>query len=594
VSFSCHISLPGLVLAAVSYPKSSVISFKKFWLVATLNWDRLVVANVVLTLAFTIALSVLVYGLIYCSGLPLNHDESNYFLESLRILKSGKLTRVGHGPLLYEMLAVLHCVLFLILKVIGSIGTSTDYLASILTSESTFLVFFRGLTLVTLLALLYQIYRVGKLFGGPLVGALAALFVSCNLTVQIMSSLLKADVVSWLLVFMAMELSWRSANNFSKRLSILSGICMGAAIAAKYLAAPVLILVLLPSIIAKKGNRIRAFRLGVVTSLTVGITLLVLYIPLFFDIKGLAKFFLSSHNAYAQAGGSWLLPKYFILHLPDLIGWPFLILGLIEFALRLKEKPRGPILIGFVGVGLMLALGIRSGFSIAYYAMVFALFLLIMTASFFGRVYSWNKTGVPTTILLMILLLFHPAFLKGVVKYSLLYTGGDTRIEGKRVFESTVAPKSTVLITRGVAAMNHFGPAIRSVNAPFGKERYKKAYAIASGKKPGPTYAIKVVSERPVLDWTAKLLNNKEWVIIPHDMGHPWDIDYNPILGRKWVSPPGYKLVHIIKPLPRPSSNLYPLMTSVDYKSLNEISIASLRTGARLGLPIRVFQKGSR
>ena len=71
----------------------------------------------------------LAFSLFFGPELAIHHDELNFLYEALRLPAEQRLSGYGHGPLLYELIAVAESGWYVLLRVTGAVSSPSDFLA---------------------------------------------------------------------------------------------------------------------------------------------------------------------------------------------------------------------------------------------------------------------------------------------------------------------------------------------------------------------------------------------------------------------------------------------------------------------------------
>src|SRR5437588_1090628 len=64
--------------------------------------------------------------------LAVNHDEVNFVTEALRLPAQGRLHGYGHGPILYELIALAELAWYVVLRATGHIASPTEFVTYVL------------------------------------------------------------------------------------------------------------------------------------------------------------------------------------------------------------------------------------------------------------------------------------------------------------------------------------------------------------------------------------------------------------------------------------------------------------------------------
>jgi len=525
--------------------------------------------------------------------LPILQDELNFLYEALRLPAERKLGSYVHGPFLFEIIAVFQTLAFGVLIGAGKVSSSVDFVSHMISHQSTYLLAYRCLAGLFILLLCTQIFRLGKFMGGAACGLLATLLCGTNFTVHIVGTMVKEDGIYWAFLFIAIYHTWKITLESPNRNAVFAGLALAVATATKYLGLFSFVLVVVPLIAEttqiKFSQRLRAsILMGIVA--TVGVFALVPFVLT--DHQSFMASIQSLRSDYAVAGG---LPinEYFFVHLPDLVGPFVLLLAAIDLILRLKEKPRGPILLILGVIAPVFFLGLRPGFSIAYYVVPFALFLCLLASSCALRIYRALENyrfarSIPLALIVIFAMTSFP-FLGGVFKYRTVLQSKDLRKEAAEWVATNISPGSAMLITSGIVGLNFFGPDLIPLTPKVGKGVFGAATLKALEKSPDPRYDLVVQSGIPQF---TKNDESFEWIILPAFYPIKGQATENEFKTATSAFPPGYDVVADFMPFPVPKSNLYPLPMHEDYESLKGISHSQLRMNAKFGHQIRILRNG--
>lgn len=564
------------------------------------SWPRLVLAGIIVALvAWHVA------ALTWGPTMPFGHDELNFLQEALRLPAEHKLASYGHGPLFYELVAVLEAGYYAVLRLTGSVQTTFDFLVEVQTRLGPLYGASRILVAVGGIAVLIQVYRLGVIFGGPAAGALGALLCATNVTFLAMTSQVKEDAFYWFFLLLFMELAWRTSEHQSRRAAAWAGVALGCAMAAKYFAVFAAVFVLLPAV-RSNGRRLReALTLGLIMGVAAAATLLMLFPFLITDteqvrnsIRILNAGYATGNNIFdhyrAEIGGEWTLYAYVRYHLPNLFGWMVFIFGGVEIVRRLTREPKGPILLLTAPLLQFLFIGLRPGFSLAYFAFPLALMFFVLAASLAVHVASatsgtrwrWSAAWILVAVAAL-----DGAFLPGAVKYGVFLTGPETRLLARDIIVSKALPGDCVLINAGITGDNIYGPPLVPANPQPGRGAFTNARVMASQRMNGPRFELRILDSVLI---PPQATEGCEWLVIGH-RGQEARIDHGtgPVTMVQPTAPAGYAKVAAIDAFPEQHSIAYPFPSTLDYDVLRANSIARIWRDRAMGLSFEIYRLSS-
>lgn len=522
----------------------------------------------------------------------------------MRLLGERRLNGYAHGPLIFELSALVELIRYLALRVLGSVQSPEDFLVSAIADPFSRFRILHVLSACAGLGCLAAIYRLGLIFGGPLVGALSALFCSTNLTFIIMTTIYKEDPFYWVLLFFSMERSWAAAQGPDRRAAAQCGAAVGAALSAKYMAMcglPLLGLPLMRAGLAGLTSALRQVSLGAACAAAA-------FLSLFpFLLTDTVEVMKSIIQLGEGTGGIMPHPPlavwaYLSHHLPNMAGVAVPVLGVIELGRRLQTEPRGPVLLAVVPIGLLLLMGLRRSISYAYYVFPAAAFLWILASSLavhVSRNFSGWRKGFP--LMLCVLPLVDGAFLPGAAKYALLVTGPDTRALAQNYLEAHAADGDCVAVNLGTAGENLFGPQLAPNALPPGHGPFTRARAKAFARGKGKKFALRIIEDEP--GWTAEsgripaaASKGCDWVVLGR-RGRISNVEYG--LDKKngevrTEAPPGFRLAATVEAYPPPHSKSYSLFSSLDYAELSSVSFPALWKNRAMGLSFDIYRAHAR
>ena len=564
------------------------------------RWPRLALAGIIVSLvAWHVAM--LTWG----PTMPFGHDELNFLQEALRLPAEQKLSSYGHGPLLYELVAFLEAGYYAVLRLTGSVQTTFDFLVEVQTRLSPLYEASRILVAVAGIAVVVQVYRLGVIFGGPATGALAALLCATNFTFLAMTSQLKEDAFYWLFLLLFLELAWKTSEQQSRRAAAWAGVALGCAMAAKYFAVFAAIFLLLPAVRSNDRRLREALILGLIMGVTAAATLLMLFPFLITDtdqvrnsIRILNAGYTTGNNIFdhyrADIGGEWTLYAYLRHHLPNLFGWIVPIFAGVEIVRRIVREPKGPILLLTAPLLQFLFIGLRTGFSLAYFAFPLALMFFILAASWAvhaasgtgGTRWRWSAAWILVAVVAL-----DGAFLPGAAKYGVFLTGPETRLLARDIIVSKALPGDCVLINAGITGDNIYGPPLVPANPSPGSGAFTSARVIASQQMAGPHFELRILDTVLI---PPQATEGCEWLVIGR-RGQEARIDHGtgPVTMVQPIAPAGYTRVAAIDAFPEQHSIAYPFPSTLDYDSFRATSITRIWRERAMGMSFEIYHLSS-
>lgn len=526
--------------------------------------------------------------------LPIVHDELNLLYESLRLPAEFRLSGYVHGPLLYELIACVEVGWFAILRIAGAVSSPEEFLVHVLTHPHAHLVLGRALVGGLACATLFQVYRLGGLFGGIRVGALAGLLWASNLTFFAFACVLKEDLLFLFLFVSALLQGWGAVERRQGRGCFVTGLLIGASTAAKYFGVFALALLALPFLCLDRKERSRAAGLSFWMALGFVVAIGV-FIP--FLITDTNSFFGSIESLVVgkTTAGTPTLPRYLWVHLPNLVGWVVLMAGSIEWGYRLIRQPRGPIMLGMAPLFQMLWLGSRSGYSVAYYIFPMALFLSVLAAAFFARVLALTQLGLFRFLILPLVIsvvVLDGAFLRGSSKHALLLLAPDSRIFARDWVHTHVPSGERILLTHGIVGMNFWGPPLVPIDPGPVVGPFTAANQQILQQWQGPRYHLKVIDG--FRGFSPALIQDCDWLITTQ-IGTETSFELSKESAQNPPSPPpGFELAALFVGFPPQRSTLWPFFLSSDYAGLSEVSLKSMWGNCVRGLTIAIYHRNSK
>lgn len=552
----------------------------------TNRWAQYLLASVMLAFAVW----YLVF-LICGPRLAINHDELNYLYEALRLPAQRRLTGYAHGPLLYELIALVEVGWYAVLRLTHQVTSPSEFLTQVLAHEQAHLIACRAMVGLIALLLLVQVYRLGCLFGGSRVGALASLLCATNLTFISLTSLCKEDGLFWLLMVTAMLQTWRVVERRLARDALLAGLAIGAATVTKYFGVFALPLCVLPLICLPALEWRQSLKLGFIIALSAGVTTIALMPFIVTETSVVLASILGMSSSAAQAGGGLTLPTYLATHLTDLVGWALLVAGTVELVWRLFRQPRGPVLLIAAPLIQLLFLGLRPGHSMAYYIFPLALFLCVLASALAIRALDWPLLGrwsFAAPLLVVCVAVCDSAFLPGALKHAIILTGPDVRLLARDYLQSQAANGEGIAVTRAIVGVNVWGPPLLPLEPPAGANVFALAQAEALRRANGPRYRLRLFDGTP--DLTPEMIRDCDWLITPH-IGPLASTAGDGASDRATDGLAEFELARVIEPTPIQHSPLWPFLTFMDYEELRRASVWQLWRSRVRGLTMLIYRR---
>lgn len=533
------------------------------------------------------ALVAIWHSVLFFSGpqLAISHDELNYLQESLRLLSERRLNSFNHGPLFYEILAVLHAILYFGLRLVGVVDSPISYLVFFLENLTWYLRSGRAIVGIMSIGLLVQVYRLGNLFGSRWIGALAAALLSVNLTFVTFATVCKEDVLYWLLFLGAAVETWLAVTSSSPRLhAVLSGLALGAAAATKLFALAGAFFWILPLVVrgSESPGLPRKLKMSTLMASATLAAFLIMNPFLITDTQTVIESQRVLSEQLAQYGlqGSVTAWAYLTIHLPNLIGVPMLLLGVGGLIWHVNRNPLGPWLLGVPAFAQLAFLGSRSGHSMAYYVFPAAVYLLVLGVSTLVALAAWHpwrgKSRALVALSTLTIALSGPYGL-GALKHLLVLSAPDVRLEVRRILEQAAEPGSTVLLCGAAGRENFWGPPITPTFVPDGPGIFSTAKRIYLERLVSPRFDVRLTNGLPEMG--SPLLAEADWVVIPGFSASPLELLDVPE-PRNW--PEEFEVVAEVRALPN-HSYLFPFPTAADYKNLREVGFRDLLCRGALG-----------
>ena len=579
-----------------SLNKTAVVSGPDHWL------DRFgrVLIVIVLVLYAIWELLFLLHG----SKLPNCYDELGFLFESLRLPAERRLSGYTHDAGLQELIAIMESAWYILERLAGMVHSPEEFVVSVIEHTHQHLVGCRLIVGITALLLFYQIYRLGKHFGGSAVGALASLLTATNLTVVTLGSTCKEDILYWLMLISAFEFCWRTSLTLNRRLAVLTGVAIGAATATKFLGVFAFLLCVVPLPRAQAVDRQKAFCVGVWMGFC-GVIATFVFMP--FIMTDSAAVFTSIESLHVGTveglNRSLAIWSYLWFHLPNLLGWFCIVLGTLEFGIRLLRDLRGPVLLSIVPFGLLVVMGLRPGFSQAYYAMPLALMWMLLTASLVVRITKSNwfgRVSCAAPIIVFSIVALDSAYLPGALKHAALLFSPETRIEARDYLLAHAAPNSCVAITTGVMGDNFYGPPLLPLTAPVTSGGvFRRAQKVIIDRAQGPHFNLRVIE---IFEYDPAKVADCEWLVVPSlassSLFKPeFGTGGSNLTGMAYreniQAPSGFVKVATFRAVPEWHSLLQPFYSAAEYEKFRHTSFTHIWRSGWYGMTQTIYHNSA-
>src|SRR5512134_3445851 len=93
--------------------------------------------------------------LLFGPPLPIDHDELNFLYDSLKLVSQGQQSGYAHGPLLYELIAVLEVFLYAVLHLGGVVSSPQEFLLHVVRQQAAHLAMARALCAIAAVVLVH-------------------------------------------------------------------------------------------------------------------------------------------------------------------------------------------------------------------------------------------------------------------------------------------------------------------------------------------------------------------------------------------------------------------------------------------------------
>jgi hypothetical protein len=533
--------------------------------------------------------SILAFG----PRLAMNHDELNFLEEGLRLPAQFRISAYTHGPVVYECVALGESIWYLCLRVTGRVSSPDEFLVHVLANVGAHLTVCRAFVGVCALLCLIQVYRVGSLFGDGWVGVVSVVLCASNLTFNAFATVFKEDMLFWLLMLTAAYEGWRS----TERRLILGGVCaglaIGASIATKYFGVLALLFALIPFCRLPGVDWRKALKLSVLMTASACIGLLLLFPFLLLDTGSVIDSIREMSNFSTSVPGlkSLTITRYLLVHLPNLVGWPVIVVGILGSLRCLVYDRQGPIALMSVPMLLLLSLGLRPGYSMAYFIFPFALFLCIVAASAARRIWETSRYTKLCRIALILgmlgIVVGESAFLRGSIKHGIVLTGPDTRLLARAQFESDAEPGSTVIIMHAIRGLNFWGPPLIPESLPAAYSPFRKALRRYWANETGPRFQLQLIDGTGAQSVVKNDFPTASWFITTRFLPSPIELGHE---ASEVKVPRDFVVAHQTDAFPD-HSYLFPFYTSSDYEVLRGMSITELLARRAFGWTITIYRR---
>jgi len=440
---------------------------------------------------------------------PPGHDELNFLEIGLRMLGTkGNPQTFIHGSLFYDLMAALHGVTYFLRGMIGYGWESGEYLESYIEYRNIFLLVGRLIVVMFSIFLLVTVYRLAQILYGRDAGLLAIALLSFGVILPLTGTCLKEDLPASALATCSVLLLCDASIRLRllARWSLAGALC-GAAIAAKYTIAPLVIvpLIMALGVKAESPGRLFAGFMG-----TAGATFLAFepYVVVEFP-RAIEAFQKVRGHHFSGGTARAVAPLFLGDYLPFSLGVP-LVCGILAAAaialFRVDMRPKAIVAyLAVIGAIFMWATG-----GMPRYVITLAPLACIVFA---GEMCRWRalsvRRGIP--VIGLALLLTWPANIVSL-KFIALLSRPDTRHQAQAWIEAAVPAGSRVLLEGTASGEPTFTPALVpsegwfkarlvEVRAAGTTGRIVEAAAVRAAKSDRPRYDLveKAVEDVPDL-----------------------------------------------------------------------------------------------
>jgi hypothetical protein len=515
-------------------------------------------------------------------ALAISHDELNFLFESLRLPAQRRLGSFMHGPLTFELLALVEMVAFAAMKLARAVHTPVEFLASVLLHLRAHLAIGRLIIGVFAVGCLFQLRRLAERFSAE-GGAVAAWLCAVNLTFLVFASMLKEDILFWFLTLWSLNQTWDLDDaRRPRRAAFLAGATIGVAFSTKYFGIFGVLLFAVP--LVRRGRA--ALPQALHMALGAGFAVLLTFPFLITQTGDVLWAVRRLGSATAQASSSLALWPVLSHHLPNLLGWVALPFALYELGWRLVRDRRGPIWLGIVPAAQFLFLTLRPGHTEAYYFAPLVLFAMALAAAGAARLHRLAPLALVAASLASFV------YLRGSLSWATVLLAPDTRELARERVESLVPAGSRVLVTGAVAGASHFGPPLVPDEPPAatGSGAFAAGEALAIARRPGPRYHVKLVNG---FEPKAADAADVDWIVagrfgeLSHSElgeGHPW-------VGAAAELGSGFEPVAEIAATPPIHTYAFPCLTILDYEELSQRSLSELLWHGARGPSFTIYRR---
>jgi len=536
--------------------------------------------------AFTLSALVVWYSTFLAFGphLAINHDELGFVHGALRLLGEGRMQGYAHGPLLHEIIAIGEAGFYLWNRVFGLVNGPVEFLAKLVEDPHQHLVLGRAVSALAAVWLVVEVGRLGRAVGGRTVAACSMALCASNLTFIALTSVCKEEALFWALSISSLRMAWLSGRPRSSRTTAWAGVLLGAATATKMfgiLWSPIIVLPLLRRDVDSRSARAQAVTMAAAAAGS----FLLLYPFVVTDTNAVIESQRRMHAYSSSLVPSLAMGSYLTTHLPNLLGWPLLVASVIEVSWRLRFERRGPVLMLLAPCSLLLFLGLRPGLSAAYYVFPLAILLCIIAvagAVRVARAFPGRWSAMPVVVL-MLLALSDPAFLRGSIKHGLILLAADAREVMRAHVLRTVPAGACIVISTAISGEDFYGPRLMPVTPPAVGGQFRAAERIAWERSSQPRYDVRTAESGP------KGLEECDWMV-QVKFAYP-SVEFGSVIPAP--NDIGWTAVAIIEAFPADRTYFYPLLSTEEYRHLRAHSIADVASRRRLGWTLSLLKRDS-
>jgi len=345
-------------------------------------------------------------------------------------------------------------LLYVVMKIVGAIGSPVDYQLAYLLDKNPLIVHGRLINTIFAVATVWLTFAVGRRTLGQAVGVGAAFLLAINVFHIERSQMIEVDVPLTCFVMLAMFFILRLVEKPTRNDYVFAGLAIGLAMSSKYTGAFLVLPLVVGHLLGGRSGRKRQTGLYLVWSLGVAAAVFLVTSP--YTLIDFSSFYrhLSAEREHMSFGhfGAGEIPtwQYYGIALAQrLLGWPTAILGVAGLVLLagLRRRPWALVLTSFV-VPYLLVVGTwemqvdRYLLPILAPMMILAIALIVegsQTRELARFSESRRRVGVAVIVLLLAvpMVIMYAPHLRGRLSM-------DTRTEAREWMEANVSPGSLI------------------------------------------------------------------------------------------------------------------------------------------------------